>query len=160
MGPTLRIDQMEKVFILKLIDGSEVFGTIKNVDQNGIISILNPMSSESRDMSDGSNAMIINRYLPFLKEHMIEVSPVSVVCMGEVSPALTEYYFLSLRYAKTIDAALERNIKTASHFMRESLDGENKIEEIEESDEEDDPEGKNEFYKMVLNQVKPGGRFH
>lgn len=147
---------MEKVFILKLIDGSEVFGTIKNVDKNGIISVENPMSSESRDMSDGSNAMIINRYLPFLKEHMIELSPVSVVCMGEISNALTDYYYLSLKYAKTIDEVLERNIKTASHFMRESLDSGNKVEEIEESDDED----KDKFFKMVLNQVKPGGSFH
>ena len=88
MEPTSRINQMQKVFILKLIDGSEVFGTIKNVDQNGIISVENPMTSESRDMCDGSNAMIINRYLPFLREHIIELSPVSVVCMGEISNAL------------------------------------------------------------------------
>ena len=31
------------------------------------------------------NAMIINRYIPFLKQNSIELSPVSVVCMGEVS---------------------------------------------------------------------------
>ena len=43
--------------------------------------------------------------------------------------------------------------------MRESLDGGGKIEEIEESDEED-TESKDEFYKMVLGQVKPGGSFH
>jgi hypothetical protein len=152
----------KQVFILKLINGDEIFGTIAGVDDNGIITVDNPMSSESRNMSDGSNAMIINRYIPFLRQNSIELSPVSVVCMGEVSNALTEYYYLSLTYAKTIDEALERNIKTASHFMRESLDSGGKIEEIEETnDEEDDPEGKNEFYKMVLGQVKPnGGSFH
>ena len=148
----------KQVFIFKLIDGSEIFGTISGVDTNGIIRVENPMTSESRDMSDGSNAMIINRYLPFLREHIIELSPVSVVCMGQISVALTDYYALSLRYARTIDEALERNIKTASHFMRESLDGEDKIEEIEESDEED-TESKDEFYKMVLGQVKPGEVF-
>ena len=146
----------DKVFIFKLINGDEIFGTIGGVDDNGIIHVDNPMSSESRNMSDGSNAMIINRYIPFLKENVIELSPVSVICMGQVSPALNEYYVLSLRYARTIDEALERNIKTASHFMRESLDGANKIEEIESKDED-----KDEFFKMVLGQIKPnGGSFH
>ena len=38
--------------------------------------------------------------------------------------------------------------------MRESLDGANKIEEIESKDED-----KDEFFKMVLGQVKPGEVF-
>jgi hypothetical protein len=150
---------MDKVFVFKLINGDEVFGTLGGIDSNGIIQVNDPMSSESRNMNDGSNAMVINRYIPFLKQNSIEVSPVSVVCMGEVSTALTEYYYLSLRYAKTIDEALERNIKTASHFMKETLDGTStRIEdfkvEIDENEDED-------VYKMVLDQLKSnGGSFH
>jgi hypothetical protein len=150
---------MSKVLIFKLINGDEIFGTVSGISEFGIVTIDNPMISETRGLPNGNEAMVINRYVPYLKTFQIELSPMSILLMGEVTESLQEYYDLSLQYARLIDTALDNNIQVACRHMKGVLSNEN-LQEIEESSEEDEEEDRNDIYRSVLQAIKPNGSFH
>lgn len=159
---------MDRVYLLKLSNGEEIFGQIPPDGQSipGQVTILDPMTAEARNLADGSSAMVINRYLPLVKTNSIHLRQDSIIVMNEVSEALREYYELSVAYARRSDQALNENIRTASAYMRKVLtDREDVVKaakSLDESDDEDERERARErLYKHVLNSVKnTKGSFH
>lgn len=138
------------VSAIKLSSGEVVYGVIEKIEDD-LVYVANPMVSEVRKQSDGATAMVLNRYIAMIQEEVIPLNANHVVSIAVTTDALAGYYNLSVAYAEFADEMFDTNVKNASNHLKEILD--TMVHEY------DDVEGRKDFYKSILENIKPNGNF-
>lgn len=116
------------VKLIKLTNGDEIFGEIVASGSNSI-SVNEPMIAESRRTQDGTSAMVIIRYIPFITEQAIVFQNKDVITITTLNASMTKYYYLSVKYASKQDSYMSKNVETACTYMEKVLRGDFDTEE-------------------------------
>lgn len=114
--------------IAKLTTGEEVIGRCEIMtapDGNRHLVMNDPMTLQNRYSPDGTAALVMVRYNPFIRGHNIVIHGNDVVFLAPISEELAEYYELSVAYCnKYSDSATNTNVKQASSYLKRIIAGE------------------------------------
>lgn len=136
------------VSAIKLSSGEVIYGVIESSNAK-ITLVNNPMIPETRRQSDGSAAMVLNRFIPMMKDERVGFNTSMIVAVGFVTDSLANYYRLSVAYAEFADEAFDTNVNLASNHLKEIIDGMSTSYE----------EPSEDMYKSFLESIKPNGKF-
>lgn len=124
------------VSLVKLVDGTEVMGKIKESTSEKIV-INNPLKINYYSRTPVSTPSIaLQRYLPFSGQEDIALNTQHVISSVEVKDGVVKYYESALNSIRTtVDMELDRTLKDIA------------------SETDEDTEGQVEVYKAVLEKL-------
>lgn len=114
----------DNIYHIKLINGDDILGAVVSEDEK-FAYISDPMKiSESGE--NGFTSMILNKYMPFSQEPIINIPISYIMVIKKIDPDFAIYYHRTLEYhQKYITRLTHDNIVEANITMERLLSDEN-----------------------------------